>query len=61
MENNFATSAAEAPPEATAETTLSDARYDLILLDPSKVRLFRTGGTTVRMALAPPQGGGERS
>nr|CAA9287742.1 hypothetical protein AVDCRST_MAG63-4094 [uncultured Armatimonadetes bacterium] len=62
MENNFATSAAaEAPPEPVTPVALSDARYDLILLDPSKVRLFRTGGTTVRMALDDPQVGEERS
>jgi len=74
MLNNFQVSAATASPQKTAaaqETTSSpattavaaDARYDLILLDPKAMQLFRTGGPTsaLRMTLADPQIGGERS
>lgn len=44
-----------------AEETTTDARFDLIILDPSKVRLFRTGGSVVRLELSDPQVGEPRS
>lgn len=38
-----------------------DANYDLILLDPAHVTLFRTGGSTVHATITDPQIGAERS
>ena len=76
MQNNFQTSPVKAADIAKAavagetvteavgvEAEEADARYDLIFLDPKAVRLFRTGGPTsaLRLALADPQVGGERS
>jgi hypothetical protein len=43
------------------ETEAADAAFDLILLDPTLVTLFRTGGSTVRATIADPQIGAERS
>lgn len=60
MNNNFATSG-PAPSVAKTEAAPSDARFDLILLDPAGVRLFRTGGSIVRMELTDPQVGPPRS
>ena len=64
MSNNFATSGAaphEPAPAANGAETTPDARFDLILLDPTKVRLFRTGGSTVRLTLSDPAVAAERS
>lgn len=38
-----------------------DSSFDLIFLDPSKVTLFRTGGSAVRATIADPQLGDERT
>jgi hypothetical protein len=40
---------------------LADASYELVVLDPKAVRLFRTGGSTVRLTLNDPRVGAERS
>ncbi len=73
MQNNFQTNGAgssrvtETTPEKAVETSTatesaaSDARFDLILLDPAHVRLFRTGGSALRLTLSDPQIGSERS
>lgn len=45
-------------PEVTAP---ADAAFDLVLLDPSKVQLFRTGGTFVRGTITDPVIGAERT
>jgi hypothetical protein len=38
-----------------------DANFDLIFLDPARVRLFRTGGNAVRATVSDPQIGEERT
>lgn len=38
-----------------------DANYDLILLDPAQITLFRTGGSIVHATITDPQIGAERS
>lgn len=39
----------------------TDPSFDLILLDPAKVSLFRTGGDAVRATITDPQLGAERT
>jgi hypothetical protein len=39
----------------------ADAAFELILLDPAKVKLFRTGGSTVRATITDPILGAERT
>ena len=38
-----------------------DAAFDLIFLDPERIRFFRTGGDAVRLSVADPQIGEERT
>jgi hypothetical protein len=67
MTNNFAANKEGAPAQAgqapapDPDDTAADARFDLILLDPAEVRLFRTGGSVVRLELSDPQVGAPRS
>jgi len=51
---------AETPQPAVSE---ADARYDIVLLDPKHIRLFRTGGpaSALRLTLSDPQIGAPRS
>ena len=49
------------PDDIRSADGTADSRFDLILLDPSRVRLFRTGGSAVRLTLDDPQIGPERS
>ena len=46
---------------ADAPDAPADAAFDLILLAPSHVRLFRTGGTLVRATVTDPIIGAERT
>jgi hypothetical protein len=48
-------------PADEAAAAPADAGLDLILLDPAGVRLFRTGGSTVRLTLSDARVGPERS
>lgn len=55
---------AETLPKATEENgaePMADAAFDLILLDPTKVMFFRTGGSNVRATITDPVIGGERT
>lgn len=61
MTNNFATSGAPPQESKPKESEVADARFDLILLDPSTVRLFHTGGSIVRLELSDPQIGPART
>ena len=46
---------------ASTDPPAPDSRYDLIMLDPKQVILFRTGGDAVRATVTDPQLGPERS
>ncbi len=48
-------------PDAETDPPLADAAFDLILLDPTKVMLFRTGGTWVRGTISDPIIGAART
>lgn len=75
MQNNFQTSSNPATAKSmndtetknatpqTEQTGDVDARYDLVLLNPASVRLFRTGGPTsaLRATISDEQLGAERS
>lgn len=61
MENQFAVSKGPESADETESVAVSDARFDLILLDPKHVKFFRTGGSAARLTLSDPQVGAERS